>query len=130
MQLKFYLLGMLTGPEEFVWRIVFHFFSKIQYGRKITYYSQELEPLHRFVPRKHLTLAICLLNVGVILTIHVIFYVVRLKIGDSMYLAAKSMWGGWRRKLCPSGKSSFIQEINSQRMVFHFFILLFRLLSY
>ena len=35
------------------------------------------------------------------------------KIGDSSVfiylciLVAKSMWGGWRRKLCPSGKSSW-----------------------
>ena len=51
-QLKFYLLCMLSGPEKKV-----HFFNKIQDGRLVKCYSEELE-LHRFVPRKQLTLAI------------------------------------------------------------------------
>ena len=79
---------------------------------KILCRSLELELLHRFVPRKQLILDICLLDFGVILASHL--YVVYIEIGDSesvfLYnyciLVAKSMWGGWRRKLCPSGKSS------------------------
>ena len=46
---------MLTGPEKFVRRIVFlfsFFFTKIQDGQRITCYSQELELLHRFVPKE------------------------------------------------------------------------------
>ena len=46
MQLQFYLLGMLTGPEKFVLRIVFVFsflFSKIQYGGQMTCYAQKLD---------------------------------------------------------------------------------------
>ena len=61
-QLKFYLLGMLSGPEKNVRKIVFLFFilfNKIQDGQRITYYSEELELRHRFVPRKQLTLATC-----------------------------------------------------------------------
>ena len=61
-QLEFDLLGMLSGPEKIVRRIFFlffHFFNKIQDGKRNTCYSQELELLHRFVPMKELTLAIC-----------------------------------------------------------------------
>ena len=45
-QLKFYFLCMLSGPEKKVRRIVFHFCNKIQDGRRITCYSEELELLH------------------------------------------------------------------------------------
>ena len=48
MQLKCYLLGMLTGPEKIVRRIVFLFSFFQLDGRRITCYSQELELLHRF----------------------------------------------------------------------------------
>ena len=59
-QHKFYLLCMLSGPEKKSQEnCFFHFFNKIQDGRRITCYSEELELLHRFVPRKKLTLAIC-----------------------------------------------------------------------
>ena len=88
MQLKFYLSCMLAGPEKFVWRIYYYFFNKIQDGRQVTCCSQELEPLHRFVPcflsRKHLTLAIYGLDFGVILIIKTsYFFLVKLNIGDS-----------------------------------------------
>ena len=48
----------------------FLFFNKIQDGRRITCYSEELELLHRFVSRKQLTLVICWLDFGVILKSH------------------------------------------------------------
>ena len=78
-QLKFYLLCMFSGPEKNVRKIVFfHLFNKIQDGRRITCYSEELELLHRFVSRKQLTLAIYWLDSGEILTSH--FHVVYIKI--------------------------------------------------
>ena len=79
-QLKFYLLCMLSGPEKKSGELFFFFlfFNKIQDGRQIICYSEELELLHRFVPRKQLTLAICWLDFGVILTSY--FHVVYMKI--------------------------------------------------
>ena len=58
--------------------LFFHFFNKIQDGRRITCYSEELELLHRFVRRKQITLAICWLDFGLIPTSH--FHVVYIKI--------------------------------------------------
>ena len=57
-QLKFDLLCMLSGPEKKELFLFFYFLNKIQDGRQITCYSEELELLHRFVPRKQLALAI------------------------------------------------------------------------
>ena len=56
----------------------FHFFNKIQDGRRITCYSEELELFHWFVSRKQLTLVICWLDFGVILKSHC--HVVHIKI--------------------------------------------------
>ena len=56
----------------------FSFFNKIQDGWRITCYSEELELLHWFVPRKQLTLVICWIDFGVILTSH--FHLVYIKI--------------------------------------------------
>ena len=53
MQLKFYLLGMLIGREKFVWRIVF-LFSFFQQNPR---WPTKLEPLYKFVPKQHNTLA-------------------------------------------------------------------------
>ena len=39
----------------------FHFVNKIQDGRRITCYSEDLELLYRFGPRKQFTLAIIML---------------------------------------------------------------------
>ena len=77
---SFYLLCMLIGPEKKSGEMFFYFyfFNKIQDGRRITCYSEELELLHRFVPRKQLALAICWLEFGVIPTSH--FHVVYIKI--------------------------------------------------
>ena len=57
--LSFYL-GMLTSPLKSVWRIVFHFFNKIQDCQRITCFSQELELLHQFVPSNQQTNIPCL----------------------------------------------------------------------
>ena len=109
-QLKFYLLCMLSGSEKKVRRTVFlfPFFNKIQDGWQITCYSEELELLHRFVPRKQLTLAICWLDFGVILTSH--FHVVYIQIWWEYCISLYLMYYVGRvetRKLCPSGKSSY-----------------------
>ena len=99
-QLKCYLLGMLTGPEKIGGRIVFHFWNKIQDGRRITCYSQELELLHRFVRRMQLTLDICWLHFGVILTSH--FYVVYIKILVTvLYFSIINVF--WLLNLCGAG---------------------------
>ena len=73
-QLKFDLLCMLSGSEKKVRRIVFLFFSKIQDGRRITCYSEELELLNRFVARKQLTLAICWLDFDVHTNVVTVLY--------------------------------------------------------
>ena len=123
LQLKFYILGMLTSPEKFVLRIVF-FFRKIQDGRQITCYSQELELLHRFVPRKHLNYpGHMLIRFWCDSASH--FYVVRLKISDctvSLYnwciLGANFMWGGCKIGSHPASYQRIwlvvsIQELNA-----------------
>ena len=81
-QLQFDLLDMLSGPSHEKCFSFFIFFNKIHDGRRITCYFQELAcMLHRFVLRKQLSLAICCLDFGVILTSH--FHVVSLKFGDN-----------------------------------------------
>ena len=65
--------GYAHWPWENCQENCFSFFQ--QDGQRITCYSHEL--LHRFVPRKQLTLDICLLHFGVILTSH--FCVVYIK---------------------------------------------------
>ena len=59
-QLKFYLLGMLSGLEKIVRRIVFLFSFFQQNSRWLTNHMllSRVCLLHRFVPRKQLTLAI------------------------------------------------------------------------
>ena len=73
-------------------------------GRRITCYSQELKLLHRFVPRKQLTLDICWLNFRVILTSHFKLFV---NCWSSLYIFR--MGGGFKfanmtyvpEKFCP-----------------------------
>ena len=60
--LKCYLLGMLTGPEKIVRRIVFLFSFFSTKFKIATCYSQKLELLHRFVSKKQLTLDIMLIT--------------------------------------------------------------------
>ena len=56
-QLKFDLLGMLSGPEKIVF--LFSFFQQWRTNHMLL---SRAELIHRFVPRKHLTLAITFVN--------------------------------------------------------------------
>ena len=53
-QLEFHLVCSVALRKK-SGELFFHIFNKIQDGRRITCYSEELELLHRFVPRKQLT---------------------------------------------------------------------------
>ena len=92
------------------------FFNKIQDGRQITCYSWELELLHRFVPRKQLTLDICWLHFSVILTSH--FYVVYIKkLVTMLYFSIIDVF--WLLNLCGAGGgASFAPQANLVEIVF------------
>ena len=78
------------------------FFYKIQDGRQITCYSQgqELQLLFWFVPRKQLTLDICWLHFGVILTSQ--FCVVYItKLVTVLYFSIINVF--WLLNLCGAG---------------------------
>ena len=111
-QLKLYLLGMLTGPEKFVCGIVllFVFFQQSPNWPTNHVLLSGASSLHRFVPRNHLNLALCWLDFGVILTSHVVrcwtkkwVTIIYLSINmiNWCILATKSMWGGVDASFAP-----------------------------